>query len=1619
VDVFLEALWICVVTLATLTFLGYGLTRLLMPRSLSPEGLLWTPFVGFTLASIVYHALNIAYLDVRQATAVLFAIAAVFGGVALIRGRHIAAPSAPIFGGLMLVSVLVLFASLAPLAAIGHLTAISMNHDLIDIYDAAAAYVIDHPVASILSESQPNPLATLVAGPIVLSNGWGLTYVHALASILTNRSTIETQTPVFSVTHALIVPAVYVLLRRAAIFPSWLALAASAALGVHGMLLSVLLIGLGNHTVMLALLPLLLVATFIAIDERSAQSVALAGLMVANIPLTYWVAFAFYLPPVVVYALLGPTSPFAAHWPRLASSRRTAIIRSLANPRKTGYLLLSRRGGQTEVLLNNGRSVSASVEHEHRRAALGLLVGSVAAGEFVSETRPVATGDVKLDGPELSGFLKKGATNGVPSPSGVAGLPGSLASPTPARHAGAVMRRRVALVGAVLGSVLVALPGYQRIVNNIQAFSATSQGWGGASYADLELVPGLSVWAYPWAYPTPTDLRQILGDAIGGAVLALQTVAFVVAILLATLALVRSRRPWRGRAALASIFLGYAGLLFYLRFIRPYPYGYFKAITSAALFGVPLVAEGLALAWATRSCSIGRIRIWMRPPTLVLTGALVGVLLLDSALTIVAYSDQTETDFRGSVVPPSSVELSEMEAHIPPGASVFVSEWPANQAQVVSAVAYFLRDHPLYGRITTLESALDNPPPSGAVPDYGVLASSEDPLTRGYDPAGLVWSNADVKLYKRGQTVAHLDDQSATIPIVRHDQPLELALTPDGIGINKDATGEPRTGVAARQLILELGTLQPEVLRLAIDGHERELRLDAGVSRIATESISVPARVTLMPESDANPIFARSLSLRDTPDAPSSVTDERDILLAVPNVEVQGSSVRFGLRYAGADDWTPHMSVSVNISGTAEPGGDWAEFAWWAAELRSQRSAIQMDLDLATRQASAMTSLGQTAVNSSLPEVKDGDYTARLGFWESTQASLGWQSSTYDLFAFQMRDGEITTPEGRAEQVIFLPWRTNYTVTAESTAAYQTEAAEINQVLHGSAEVRLGPGLRKMPSAVAALVESLSGVTFAADFLAGANYVEAGHVYDFAILDRSDDPAQLGYQPQNRLLTTNDFTVYKRGNTLAHLDLSGNGGYPRLDAGQSLTFQATADAVTMDPTQQDLPSAEGVRRRVTLEFGSLAPSQVAVSVGNNSPRVLQLAAGVTRYETEALDLPMTVALTGASAESASVIGVDLVESDAATPQLVFDPDVMLVSTRLTSNAEPTLAIDLRWAGGADDAARRFFMGVNLNGYSVPEHEWFAGTWWGMQMADRKLHLNLDLETHEGTGAGTNGPIPVMSRLYAAGDGDYEAQLSLWEAGLASRGWQTPYIPLFTSQVRNGHVTRVAPEDTPLAVVSLLAPTDTATPAMDIATPAATKTPAAATMTPAAATLLDQEFDNDAPGWPNNPNGPAWFADRAYHLGARIPGQFVAIGAPLPGALRDVEVSATFQKTGGPPGGGYGLIIRDQGPLPRDGLNQDGHYYVLEAGDDGRVGIWRRDGKTWTDLVGWRPSAAVHSGRATNELVARAIGERLTLLVNGMEAASVTDAALDSGSTGIFVGGDFNQVAIQRVVVRAP
>jgi hypothetical protein len=221
------------------------------------------------------------------------------------------------------------------------------------------------------------------------------------------------------------------------------------------------------------------------------------------------------------------------------------------------------------------------------------------------------------------------------------------------------------------------------------------------------------------------------------------------------------------------------------------------------------------------------------------------------------------------------------------------------------------------------------------------------------------------------------------------------------------------------------------------------------------------------------------------------------------------------------------------------------------------------------------------------------------------------------------------------------------------------------------------------------------------------------------------------------------------------------------------------------------------------------------------------------------------------------------------------------------------------------------------------------------------------------------------------------------------------------------VSTAAPPAVPTAVVK-----PTAAPT----TPPRLPTPTVAQL--AANTLLDARFAVGAPKeWLENEPFAGW-RDGAYRLNARQPTRFVAIAAPVR-VPDDVTISATLRKTGGPPGGGYGIIVRNQSVEALDGTNQTFDAYVAEAGDLGEFGVWRREGDRWVDLVPWTSSQAVRQGGSPNELIVRLAGGQILLTINGIEVARVDDNVLAHGGVGVFAGGDNNEVALDRFTVQVP
>ena len=1307
------------VALATLAFLGLGLTRLILPQPFRADALIWSPFVGYTFMSIGFHVLNVGFLDGRRSAAILLVLALAALIASYVRRRSVPRADVRWLAGLAGLVTLSYFAGLAPLTSIGSLTAVGKNWDLIDIYDPTAAYVLDHPVSRIVSDSPPNPLALSVTSSSTLSNGWGLSYLHALVSFLSLRSPIETQAPVMSLMHALMIASIFIFCRRSLGLRAWLSLAISAAVACQALIVWTLLHGLGNHIAALAVLPLLFASTILALNTRKLTHIAFAAFMLTNLPLSYWAAFAFFVPPMLAYAVLGRPLRLSA-------------------------------------------------------AAVPSPVRSVFAPLFPQS-------------------MVRELWNGEPS---MAAL-----YPFPVFRFRMLLQRCGALLAIFCASIPLAAAGYQRILrtalfawqNRHSTQPVLSQGFGDKVFLDISTLTGFSYWTWPAPKPLTDYFAGWLAQDVG----TVEHLALLVGATLAGCALIRL--PWRRKAILGSFVLAYGAELLYLRFVSEYYYAYLKAFTFAAPVFLALVGLGLFYWWSS-GASLGRR---LSRVTRTMAGAasvvLACIVALNGVLATAFYFNQPDTALSGSVLPPSSLALQQMVKLIPPGAPVFMTESPPLRPEIASPLAFFLKDHPLYGKIKTFESALNNPPPQGTVPDYGVLSASEDPADRGYSADGLIWSSPEVRLYRRTDTVAHylFDGQSALV--ITPQQPLDLMMTESGLQVRGDGPAGVDQSAGARQLVLELGSLESQTVDVSVDGQMRELTLSPGLSRYGLESVTTPASISISSTAQS-PVFVRSLNVLDRQDATTFLTAEHDVLMLAPSVDASSEPVHLAVHYVGADQFTDQLVLGVNVGGNMI-GGQWNDLDWWGTDLR--RSDIEMDLNLQTQQATARTDQQELHVNRTAGDMRDGDYTAMINVWNWSLAQTGWHSPFYELFKFSIRDGRVGPATVTAPAVVFLPMRSNFPVQPSAAEPYQGEIAQLQSHLPADAQVTISPSLLSKPQALGALTAGLTGVSVNADFLTGAQYVEPGHVYDYAILAADDDPTSFGYQTGKELWSGQDFKLYQRGSTLVHLDLKKANVYPELRPGQSYSFYPAADQVYTQDALQPSTMATGVERQVTVGLATLAATTISVQVDNAAPAQVSIPdGGMYWYRLRDLAVPGKVTVEAQGAEPVYLASIDLGTPSTQPPALIPNDDSLVMSVTATSPEPDILNLDVNWAGGGDPS-RLFFLGVNAGGNPDKEGQWFSLGWWGVPMPGQHVIMGVNLLNRNAAASVDGVSLPVSSLGTPIRDANYDVSLSLWEKGLAARGWRTPFIDLAHFSSAGNQVQNLVPQSTELAIIPLL------------------------------------------------------------------------------------------------------------------------------------------------------------------------------------------------------------------------
>jgi hypothetical protein len=178
-------------------------------------------------------------------------------------------------------------------------------------------------------------------------------------------------------------------------------------------------------------------------------------------------------------------------------------------------------------------------------------------------------------------------------------------------------------------------------------------------------------------------------------------------------------------------------------------------------------------------------------------------------------------------------------------------------------------------------------------------------------------------------------------------------------------------------------------------------------------------------------------------------------------------------------------------------------------------------------------------------------------------------------------------------------------------------------------------------------------------------------------------------------------------------------------------------------------------------------------------------------------------------------------------------------------------------------------------------------------------------------------------------------------------------------------------------------------------PSAGAAPAANT---SSGVLLSDDFSNPNSGWPRQSSEPA--SRRVGYEGGEYVVAKVAgsSGAPLvTRAERFSDFLAELDARLVPPTDGAYLFLDF-----RRQENGDHYSFVVDPNDSTFL-VQRNVGSGSDTLITWTAAPAIQGAGARNRIAVRAVGPRLTFLVNGQEVGSATDDRLREGSLAFGVG----------------
>ncbi|HEU5099443.1 MAG TPA: hypothetical protein VFU22_10520 [Roseiflexaceae bacterium] len=823
--VLIQIVWIATCALALCVYAGWGAARLGLPASLRPQGALLVPLIGYAVAIWVAYLGVSSILSLRWSLALLLVIATALNLLAWGRGARpqpLAAArehAAPL--GLFVVTLL---AGVLPLLHYGYATTIGEGWDT-ESYLPLAQHLNDYSLARI-PDAPISPMRGLVSNPPAIGVTLGYSALQGMTMLLSGQTALATFAPLVALLRALGVLAIYAWLRAT--------------------------MGLGRAAALLA------------------AALASAG------ALLLWVGYFNFAMQMAGWPLLA-----------LGLALGLAAVEELAEPTTDDRPpITSKLGPRSSVVGRRSSQIGVAL-----LAAIALAALPVAYYPALTFWVPLAAGlgaarlveQALTRRPALPWPQQRGSSS-----LSDAAVAGDQRSPDRGLLGASVFRLLLAALALGALALLLAAPTIQDYFGGFSfRYSLPAQHVGPDRFIAIRETLGLLAFRLPDDGPQPPPPLVWAASGIAGLLLA------------AGLALPTKDE---GRATKATAFwhdhqssvlgrLGSARLrwlavvvatvayLAWLRFGRPYQYGYMKGSAYAGFVAWGAVALGAQALW---------LRAGKRGQAVVAGLAAVPLLmaLWAQALTIGDHWSGP-ANFRRDVA-----AFDQAAALVPADASVFVTSDAAFTGPTSGLFATMLYGREVWGHLATAYTGL-NYWPEGRMPGYALLAAGERawPLELG---GRELWRSDAAVLYQldeRAQALLGRADIYTSGPVPSKKSPAGLEIWRRG-GANRLAapgapltftlgrtprfgSGQPEGDAAPQQVTLTVASLAPQRVSVAVGATANAFELQAGVSQISLPA-ATPTQIIITPEQPLALISMLSLPA-GAPAQPGVRLDEQQI----------------------------------------------------------------------------------------------------------------------------------------------------------------------------------------------------------------------------------------------------------------------------------------------------------------------------------------------------------------------------------------------------------------------------------------------------------------------------------------------------------------------------------------------------------------------------------------------------------------------------------------------------------------------------------------------------------------------------------------------------------------------